>query len=360
MSVFWLFVIAGALLFLQGRLFRHLAAKSVDYARSFSKPAAFTGSTIEMVEVLSNRSRLPIPWLRVQSRIPAALIFGAGSMQEISGKMYHRSFFYLSPRSRVTRRHTVTLSKRGLYRVSSVSLTGGDLFGFGNCEKAIDINALVYSYPKLISDRELPLPCSRFMGDMLVRRFIMPDPYMVSGARAYRAGDSPREINWALNAKTGELQVKTHDCSADPKMLVVLNVQLSEHQWDALDEKQLESIEMGVSIAASICLTAIDKGAEAGFCANTTLETDETPAFIAPARSEEQKRLILETLARLTLRMRLNFYAYLEAIEIPNGTTDMLVLSCVDSEKIETEIQKIRSRGINVMLHELKGGKNDA
>lgn len=360
MSVFWLFLIAGALVLIQGRLFRRISAKNVDYERSFSKEAAFTGSTIEMIEVISNRSRLPIPWLRVQSRIPAALLFGAGSTQEISGNMYHRSFFFLSPRSRVTRRHTVTLAKRGYYRVSSVAITCGDLFGFDKLEKTLDVNASVYSYPRLLDESALPLPCSRFMGDMLVRRYIMPDPYMISGARAYRPGDPPKEINWAMSAKTGELQVKTHDCSADPKMLVVLNVQLSEHQWDALSAEQLESIEKGVSAAASVCLFSIDHGAEAGFTANTSLETDNASVLVAPSRSEEQKRLILETLSRLTLKMRLNFYAYLEALEIPEGTTDMLVLSCFDSDRIEAELSKFRARGINVVLSLLEGGIKDA
>ncbi len=153
--------------------------------------------------------------------------------------------------------------------------------------------------------------------------------------------------------------MKTHDFSADPKLLAVLNVQRSEHQWADLTDEQREPIEAGVSLAATICLTAIEHGAEAGFCANTDLENDGGAAFIAPNRSEEQKQALLETLARLTLKMRLNFYAYLEQLSPPPGTTDVLIISCTDSERIQQQVARLNALGCNVLFHRLEGGAPD-
>ena len=80
----------------QGALLRR-AARRMTYRRSFSRAAAFCGEQAEMVEVLANPSRLPLPWVRVQSRMPAGLGFSPMSMREINGGLYHRSFFFLAP-----------------------------------------------------------------------------------------------------------------------------------------------------------------------------------------------------------------------------------------------------------------------
>ena len=97
----------------QGVLLRR-AARRMTYRRSFSRAAAFCGEQAEMVEVLANPSRLPLPWVRVQSRMPAGLGFSPISMREINGGLYHRSFFFLAPRTRLTRRHQVRCLRRGI------------------------------------------------------------------------------------------------------------------------------------------------------------------------------------------------------------------------------------------------------
>ncbi len=356
MSIFWLFVSALLICVVQARIFRWVGTHRVSYKRHFSRHEAFTGETVEMIEVLENRSHLPVPWLRVQARVPAALRFGAQSMEEISGQLYHRSFFYLRPRSRLTRCHRVTLERRGCYRVKSVALSTGDLMGFSSAEKTLESNAHIYAYPRIADERELPIQCSRFLSEMLTRRFLSPDPYLVNGVRPYMPGDPPKDINWLATAHTGELRVKTHDYSIDPKLMVVLNVQRSEHQWADLSEGEQEPIEYGISLAASICIRAITDGAEAGFCANTDLESDSGAAFIEPRRSETQKQELLTLMSRMTLKMKLNFYAYLEKLSPPDGATNLIILSCVDSERIQAQVGRLESLGYNVLFIMLEGG----
>ncbi|MDD3410416.1 MAG: DUF58 domain-containing protein [Eubacteriales bacterium] len=350
MSLVWLVLCAGLVALLQGALFRRVGLKRLRYERRFSVPAAFAGDEAEMIETLVNRSRLPVPWLRVQSRVPAALRFGTHA----AGEMYHRSCFYVRPRSRLVRRHKVLLTKRGCYRAGSVALTSGDLLGASCGESERETGAMILAYPRPMAEENLPLPCSRFLGELLVRRFIEPDPFLMSGVRPYRPGDSQRDVHWAATARLRELMVKTYDFSADPHLLVVLNVQRSENQWADLTEAESAAIEEGVSIAAALCLRAIDQGAEAGFAANTDLETDGAPALLAPARSEEQKRALLTLMARLTLRMRMNFYAYLDAL--PRGVTDVLVLSCYESRRVSEALERLRLSGVRVQLYRLRGG----
>lgn len=207
----------------QGVLLRR-AARRMTYRRSFSRAAAFCGEQAEMVEVLANPSRLPLPWVRVQSRMPAGLGFSPMSMREINGGLYHRSFFFLAPRTRLTRRHQVRCLRRGDYRLTTVALTAGELLGLSALDETLDCDAHLLVYPRLMDLEEIPLPCQSFLGDVLVRRFINPDPCLVNGARPYQPGDPPRMLHYAASLRTGQWQVKTCDASADPKMLVLLNV----------------------------------------------------------------------------------------------------------------------------------------
>ena len=115
---------------LQGLLIALFGMKRVGYDRRFSRPSAYAGERVELVEVIRNRKILPVPWIRVESRISPFLRFGHGGQseeREISADQYHKSVFYLGPFSQIRRRHDVTCLKRGHYEVGSVALTAGDL-----------------------------------------------------------------------------------------------------------------------------------------------------------------------------------------------------------------------------------------
>ncbi len=357
MSVVWLFICAAVMAAGQSWFFRLLGMRRVRYSRTFSRPAAFAGERADMVEVLENRGRLPVPWLRAESRVPAQLRFGAASLSEINGQMYHQSLFFLPPMSRITRRHHVTLSARGVYRAGSVALSAGDLLGISAAFEQLETGAQIVVYPRLVSDDDIPLPCSRFIGELLTRRFLRPDPCLFAGVRAYQPGDPAREVHWGASARMDELMVKTFDYSAEPRLMIVFNVQLGERQWGALNEEQMAVVERGLSLAASLMMRVMDAGASAGFCANTDTLTPGERAYLPPVTGQGRKAEALSFLARLTLKMRMNFYAYLK--ELQTDADDILVLSCADSRRIREQIDRLRSEGRNVAFYRMPGGWND-
>lgn len=341
----------------QGVLLRR-AARRMTYRRSFSRAAAFCGEQAEMVEVLANPSRLPLPWVRVQSRMPAGLGFSPMSMREINGGLYHRSFFFLAPRTRLTRRHQVRCLRRGDYRLTTVALTAGELLGLSALDETLDCDAHLLVYPRLMDLEEIPLPCQSFLGDVLVRRFINPDPCLVNGARPYQPGDPPRMLHYAASLRTGQWQVKTCDASADPKMLVLLNVARSARQWADLGEQETQVIEDALSLAATVCLLAIDRGAAAGLAANTTLTDEEEEALLLPDRSTEQKDALLSLCARMTLKMHRTFPAFLAQLTLPPGVEDVLILTCYEDEAITAQAERFREQGARVVCHLLEGGES--
>lgn len=356
MDLFWLGVAALLLGMLQSALYRWFGLAALRYQRAFSKPRAFEGEEVELIEVIRNAKPLPLPWLRVESRMSPHLRFGSQEDLEITGDQYHRSVFFLGMFSQVTRRHRVRLLKRGYYPVGSVALTSGDLFGGSQQTLQLDTKACITVYPRLMDASELDLPSSRWQGDLLVKRWIVSDPFLVSGIRQYQPGDMQRDIHWGATARTGVLQVKTHEHTADPRLLVLLNVQAAELQWGDLMDYEQDVIERGISLAATVLVKALEAGVEVGFAANAPVWGSETPIYLPPRRSPTQAEELLDALARLRILRVRNFPSLLDDLGKVTGM-DILLLSCYDSALIEEKIALLRAMGNTVQLHLLGGGE---
>jgi Uncharacterized conserved protein (some members contain a von Willebrand factor type A (vWA) domain) len=180
------------LMLLQAIFFRRIGLVRIRYDRRLSARSCFQDDEIEMVETIENRKWLPVPWLRVESQIPAGLRFGSQANLDISsGSIYqnHKSLFSLMPYTRITRRHTVKCAKRGYYRAESVTMTAGDLFGFASTARRIELGFELIVYPKPLLPEEWDLPTHSWMGEAVVRRWIVDDPFLIAGTREYRYGD---------------------------------------------------------------------------------------------------------------------------------------------------------------------------
>lgn len=353
MRIVYLVFALLAILAAQAFLLRRFARRGLSYARAFSARAAFAGETVTMREVIRNAKPLPLPWLKAESRISPSLQFAGrgtgGELRGDGGDAYHRSVFFLAPYAQVTRTHTVRLHKRGRYEVGSVALSAGDLFGSATAAWQLNTGAAITVYPRLLSEGMLDIPASRWQGDMLVRRWIVPDPFLFSGIREFQAGDAERDVHWAATARTGRLQVMTRDYTASPKLLIILNVQMDERQWGELMPYEQDVVEQGVSLAATLLVKALGAGVEAGFAANAPMDDGNLPMVLPPARYAGREEDLLEALARLRIRRARSFQTFLEGMGHMTGM-DMLILSAYDSALIREQMAGLRLRGNSVAL----------
>ena len=364
-NVMWIALVAVAVALLQAWLFSFSNLRRLHYRRRFNRTAVYEGEQIELIEVIKNVKPMPVPWLRAESRISPNLRFGSAAIseeREISANRYHRSVFFMGPFSQITRRHTITCLKRGHYEAGSVALTAGDLFGLGQRTRQVNLPCSVDVYPRILSEDELGTPSTRWQGDLAVKRWIMPDPFLTSGVRDYREGDPLRDIHWRASARMGQLQVKVRDYTADPRMLVVLNVQSSEEQWGDLMDYEQEGIEQGIRIAATLCMRALSAGVEAGFASNACLygERDTGKTIYIPAsNASDQGEVLMSTMARLVIHREVTFPTLLDELtDVSN--IDILILSTYDSEQIQYRMEQLRRSGNSVTLMLLERGKRNA
>ena len=331
--------------------------KDLSCTRSFSRPAAFMGEEIEVIEVVRNDKPTIIPWLMVESRISPYLRFGRQDNLHVSGEMHYCSQFTLMPYQQIRRRHRVRFLHRGEYNLGNASLTAGDLLGFSRWQRTQDLDAPLLVYPSLYADEELPIPMSRMLGELTRRPQLLQDPFLVRGIRPYMPGDPVRDIHWPATARTGEAQVRVHDYSARTKLLVILNVQKQEIQWhDHISEEDAEFVERAISLAATVCVRALRDGLAVGFAANMPVSEVKESTVLLPAEGAAREEELLATFARLKVLRSQHFPAFLADLAGLTGM-DMVIMSPYDSDAIQTAMEELRRNGNQVHFHRYQGGR---
>ena len=366
MNAVWIVLAAVTLAAIQALLFGFFDLRSLTYRRFLDKKNVREGETCELVEVIRNKKLLPVPWLRAESRISPNLRFGRQETgeREISGDQYHKSVFFLPPYRQITRRHAITCLRRGYYDIGSVALTAGDIFGLSSRNLQQKHDCTLEVWPRTLSEEEMSTPSTRWQGEMPVRRYIMPDPFLVAGIRGYMQGDPLRDIHWRATARTGQLQVKVRDFTADPRVLVLLNVQTSENQWGELMDYEQETIEQGIRMAATLCERAIRFGAEAGFATNACSWGEKGQGrtiYVPAARSVDQLEALLSAMARMLIHFEVTFQTFLDNFDISGA--DIVILSAYESEGIRRRMREMELMGNSmtfIPLEKLEGKEASA
>lgn len=367
MGIHWLIFIAVLVLVVQTILYKKRGVQKIGYDRFFNVRHTFAGEEVEMVEKITNRKLLPLPWLRLESSIQAGLQFEQQSDLNISSGDYyqnHRSLFSLAPYTEIVRRHKVFCAQRGSYLLQSATLTCGDLFGFHANSKPLRLSARLIVYPKIMEMDEIPLPSHSWQGDTVVRRWIVNDPFVISGVREYRSGDTLNHVNWKATARTGALQVHNHDFTANQRLMILLNFDVTEEMWTAVTEPEL--IELGLSYAASIAQYTIDKGLETGFGCNGYLQDlqdlTKEPLMIHPSLGHEHLTFIYEEMAKLVIARSSDFPTFMERelINQAGELTDFLLITAFVSQKMQQYIDDLRQQGHAVEILNLQKVKGES
>jgi uncharacterized protein (DUF58 family) len=334
-----------------GWIYRMWGLKRVTYERSFSEKAVYVGEKIEMIEVIGNAKWLPLPWLRVESVIPGALRFSGSDDMEIAvGGLFqnHISLFSLMPFTRIRRKHQVECIGRGVFRLSSATLTCGDALGFepASLRKELDLEVVVY--PRLIPLPAFPVPTNSWIGDIVVRRWIYSDPFLFQGTRQYQEHDPIKRINWKATARTNQLMVNQEEFTSQNKLMICVNFQLTTNSIQLTVAPEI--LEYALSVSASLCHQALLEGLEIGFGCNGTTEQEKIePIMMHPQSGKAYYFDLLTLMAQLETERGAAFKDLLRGeIEQRHRGIDYLILSSYIDEEMNEQIDQLRRNGNHV------------
>ncbi len=270
-----------------GNIWSRRTLSAVAYQRNFPRRAFFGDDVLVRVEV-SNRGMLPVVWLRIQESVPVDLSIQKNLKQVIS----------LGPHGKKEFEYTLRARKRGYYHIGPLFISSGDMLGFSREQQREGSPDSLIIYPRIEMLSDLKLPSRSPMGTLRHTQPIFEDPTRIQSKRDYVAGDSLRRVDWKATAATGRMQVKQFEPSIALETVVFLNLNNDEYDM----RSRIDSTELAIVVAASICNWVIGKKQSAGLCTNGVdpLITGD-PYSKAPIASEQLAR---EAISREAITLR--------------------------------------------------------
>ena len=252
--------------------------RGLEIKRSFHDHA-FLGERVTITLTISNRNRLPIPWVQLIESVPVALRLGKTAKQTLSlGGRESKELIY-----------TVQAMRRGYYRLGPTLITLGDLFGFKENKARLAPDFLTV-YPRIIPLTHLGLPSRLPFGTLPSRQRLYEDPARPIGVRDYRSGDSLRHINWKVSAHKEQLLVRTFQPAISLETAVLLNLNREEFS----PRNRYDGPEWAITVAASLAAHLVNSRQAIGLATNGVdpLYQRQNHNDQAPDYDEESGRLI--------------------------------------------------------------------
>jgi len=366
MNIAWTFILLLVIVFVQGLVNKKWGLKGIVYRRYFENTKAYQGETIILTDEITNRKWIPVPWMRLESKINNSLIKNAYHLSR-DGDRYYRTLFSLLPFQKITRKHYFFASKRGYYPLDTVWVTTGDIFGYSEVFNSFSAQTSITVYPKAVPIENIPLPSNSWLGEIAVKRWIIVDPFLSAGVREFQQGDQLKAINWKATARTQQLQINKKDFTADHFLNIYVNFDINEDI--RLPMEEISVIEDALSYAASLASYTIPKGIATGFGCNgyyvepfvNKMQQLKPSVRIEPSSDSQQVELILEAIAKVKLDQRRNFSSFLQ-FDIDNQVTkkDFLIFTYQLSPKVKAQIEKLRLLGNAVEIVTLQNHSREA
>lgn len=329
---------------------------------------AFPGQIIEVRVRLENRSRLPLPWLIVEERVPLDL-------RDLAD---YRIATSVGSRGVMEHVYTLHARRRGYYALGPLSLRAGDLFGFSEARWQESGGRCVTIYPQVLQLPQMGLPSRIPYGARATLQHLQEDPARLRGVRAYAAGDSLRRIHWKASAHSDSLLVKQLQPAIGLDLLVILNFRRNDYgarhapgvsEWAATVAASVASAGLaqrqpvGLLCNGSDAALAPGHPSEPGTAggAGTDAETQRSagtglqqPPLLAPRSGQAQQVAILSTLARLQMQEDAPPLAQRIAEPLATlqwGTTVAVVTPLLEDALLQVLHQACRRGASVVLLH---------
>jgi uncharacterized protein (DUF58 family) len=339
-----------AVVLAQGAVYRMLALRGLTYSCTILHKRIFEGETNELLEVIENRKLLPLLWMKVETRFSETMLFTKNDNTRVSAGVFHRSVLTIPPLRRIKRVYKIVCTKRGYYPLGSATVTTGDLLGMVNKSLSYVPESGLYVYPVPLPQNALNLPARSFLGDVIVKRFFLPDPFMPAGIRDYMPGDPQNLVNWKASAKSGKLVVQKRDFTSDSKLLVFFNVDYNAKSWDNTGPKKTYALEHAVRLLATVLDFSISYGQQTALRTNAVSLRNKEEVTVKPAMGKAHREELFSAMAEIQFVHSRSFQMLLkEASEDVRGF-DILLMTRYTTDEILAESDALRRAGNKVEI----------
>ncbi len=348
MTLLAVLVLLVLAVWLQGLVFRKFSFRKLRYTCRFSTSEAMEGDEIALIEEVENRGLLPLPWLKAELTSSRWLEFADSQSLVTEETRFVPSFFMMKPHHKVTRRWKVRCLKRGIYDLKKVVLVTTDLLGGCSPSQMVDVNARLTVLPApadLTLDFRTP---KHMIGDVIVRRHLLFDPFLIAGVRAYTPGDTMNRIHWLATARQGELMVHNNEYSAGQSLSVILNMQSRPYEKDGVIDK--DKIEDAIRLAAGYFDSTLRTGIPVRFLCNAGPLHSREAVVTEEYHGREHVNELMRRLAALPLSSTENFPTFLGTTCRDINSSDIVILTCYANADIFAYATQKQAMGSSVRL----------
>jgi len=286
-------LLAFFLYFLQRKIYCRLWNRGLLVNVMFTNNTMFEGEKAELLEVIENRKRLPLPMLKVKFQTDRNLEFADTEGSSVTDQYYRNDVFQVGSGEKITRKLTFTGKRRGYYKINGIDLVAADLFLSVHMMDNKVADQYIYVYPKPYNSREFGLFLQQLSGEVLAKRHWVEDPFEYRGIREYQPYDDIRNVNWKATAKTEDLKVNQKNYTSIKTIRIFLNLD------DSGVLKKTECVETSIQIAAGLADFFLAQGIRVACYANGTDLISKDPVFVEAGAGRGQLDRIYRALARI-------------------------------------------------------------
>ena len=325
---------------------------NLEYTCSFSKEEVFEGDEIEIIETISNNKWLPVSCLKSELTISKWLDFIGAYAQVNDQTRSLPSMFALRGYQKITRRWRVKCLKRGVFAIEDVALVARDLMNLCVMSRVVKINKEITVLPKAYDGYLKQIQSSYIQGDVIVKRFIIEDPFYSLGVRNYTDRDSMNKIHWGATAKQQEIMVYHNDYTSRQECMIILNMQSHDYQINEVISENI--IEEGIKVCAALFEHTLSLGIPVAFMTNSMLTEDDDRVTTRRQWGKEYIHQLYLLLAHLKLRSTAYFGDFLMSNYFSIQATDIILVTCFINKDIAHFMRRKKAEGTRVIAILLK------
>lgn len=284
---------AYLLFWLQRRIYQKIWNQFLEVKLQFSKENSFEGEKAELLEVIENRKRMPLPMLKVKFQTSRNLEFTDTKGSKVTDRFYRNDIFHIKGREKITRKLEFTAAKRGYYRIQNIDLITADFLLSMEIIEDRKMDSFFYVYPVPFSSKEFQQSLQQLNGEILTKRHWIEDPFEYRGIREYQPYDDMRSINWKATAKTGEFKVNQKNYTFFQTIRIFFNIE------DNGVLKKEKAVEACFQIVAGLAAFFLHQGIRVACYGNGKDQIYEETVQIEASAGENQMQKIYRSLARI-------------------------------------------------------------